>query len=417
MNHSALVWLLFNLVSIMTLSFYSMIEMACVSINKVRLKFYVSQGVKRAQWLEYLLHNPTRLFGTTLIGVNVATIVSSECARQFHQAIGIDPDWAPLTQVFIVLIFGELAPMFAARVHSEHMALLGAPIVYASSKILSPVIWILGGISRMMNKLLGGKETHPNVLLGQDELVKILEEMDEELPDHTESEEFNAIASNIFRVREKEARNVMSPLTQDRMIPSNLTVGQLRSQLIRGYSEVIIYFRDTANVVGIAPIRDLIRVPDTKKVRDYSYSPWFVTEKTKIMHILKQFRQNNENIAIVLDDKGHAKGILSMDDIIQEIFGKQKAGRKKTSKQDRGEKKIVVVDRTVNGDMTLEDFNKEFGSHFDDQSSTTLSAYLMKIFGHHPEAGEELYLPPFEFTVLETSILEIVKVKVRTKLR
>ncbi len=135
MSHSALLWLVFNLLSIVALSFYSMQEMACVSINKVRLKFYVSQGIKRAQWLEYLLHNPTRLFGTTLIGVSIATIISSECARQFHQAIGIDPDWAPLTQVFIVLIFGELAPMFAARIHSEHMALFRCPIVYASSKI------------------------------------------------------------------------------------------------------------------------------------------------------------------------------------------------------------------------------------------------------------------------------------------
>lgn len=415
-NSPALLWLLLNLASIIALSFYSMVEMACVSFNKVRLKFYVSQGNKRAEWLEYLLQNPSRLFGTTLIGVNVATIISSECAREFHQAIGVDPDLAPITQVFIVLIFGELAPMFAARLHAEHMALLGAPIVYASSKILSPLIWVLGGISRFANKILGGKETQPDVLLGQDELVKVLEEFDEELPDKSESLEFNAIATNIFRVRDKQAWQVMSPLESRRLIPANTTVGQMRYLIKENVSEVAIYFKDKSNVVGIVSIRDLIRAPEQKKIRDFSYSPWFVTEKTGIMKILSQFRQNNESIAIVLDDKGHAKGVLKVDDILQEIFGKQPNGNRK--KQEKLEdKKIVVIDRTVDGDITLEEFNREFGTKFEDESVKTLSGYIIKQIGHHPQSGEMIYLPPFEFTAIESTLLDISKIKVRTRLR
>lgn len=415
-GNSALVWLLLNLASIVALSFYSMVEMACVSFNKVRLKFYVSQGNRRAEWLEYLLQNPSRLFGTTLIGVNVATVISSECAREFHQAIGVDPDLAPLTQVFIVLIFGELAPMFAARIHAEHMAMLGAPIVYFSSKILSPVIWVLGGISRFMNKILGGKETQPHVLLGQDELLKVLEEFDDETPDKSESLEFNAIASNIFRVRDKQAWQVMLPLESKRLIPANTTVRDMRHLIKDNVSEVAIYFKDKSNVVGIVSIRDLIRAPDTKKIREFSYSPWFVTEKTGIMKILSQFRQNNESIAIVLDAKGHARGVLRVDDILQEIFGKQPNGNKK--KKERPEdKKIIVIDRTVDGDITLEEFNREFGTKFEAESVKTLSAYLIKELGHHPEAGEMIYLPPFEFTVVESTLLEITKIKVRTRLR
>ena len=123
----AMMWLLFNILSIVFLAFFSMAEMACISFNKIRMQFYVAQGSKRAKWLYALMQNPSRLFGTTLIGVNIATFVGSECARQFHSAIGLDPDLAPLSQVIIVIIFGELAPQFAARSYPENVAMLGAP--------------------------------------------------------------------------------------------------------------------------------------------------------------------------------------------------------------------------------------------------------------------------------------------------
>ena len=101
-----------------------MIEMACVSFNKVRLEYYVSKGKKRALWLSFLLHHPAYLFGTTLIGVNVALIIGSECARRFYAALGLNPDLAALTQILLVLIFAEISPMFAGRRYAEHVASL-----------------------------------------------------------------------------------------------------------------------------------------------------------------------------------------------------------------------------------------------------------------------------------------------------
>ncbi|MBA3815689.1 MAG: DUF21 domain-containing protein, partial [Parachlamydiaceae bacterium] len=162
MHINATVWLLCNLLSIMVLAFYSMQEMACVSFNKVRLQYYVSKGLKRAVWLNYLLQNPSRLFGTTLIGVNIALVIGSECSREFHSALGINPDLAPLSQVILVVIFGELAPMFAARHYAENVAMLGVPIVYASARLMSPFLWCLGGISKLCNLIVGGKEIEAN---------------------------------------------------------------------------------------------------------------------------------------------------------------------------------------------------------------------------------------------------------------
>lgn len=88
-----------------------MLELAAVSFNRVRLEYYVSKKIKRAVWLHYLLQKPSRLFGTVMLGVNVALQVGSQSAREFYSSIGLDPNWAPLSQVFLVVILAELTPL------------------------------------------------------------------------------------------------------------------------------------------------------------------------------------------------------------------------------------------------------------------------------------------------------------------
>lgn len=141
MNPSWKFFLLLILICLVVQGFFAMLEMACVSFNKVRLQYYVSKENKRALWLSYLLHHPALLFGTTLICVNTALVVGSECARRFYDSLGLSPDWAPLSQIFIVLIFAEIAPMFAGRRYAEHVAMLGIPILFFFSIILRPLIW------------------------------------------------------------------------------------------------------------------------------------------------------------------------------------------------------------------------------------------------------------------------------------
>src|SRR5437879_1442922 len=111
MISSVLWWSLMNLLFLMMLAFYSMMEMACVSFNKVRLQYYVSKGQRRAIWINNLMQNSSIFFGTTLIGVNVALMAGSECSCQLYLSMGLNPDFSFLTQVLIVVIFGELAPM------------------------------------------------------------------------------------------------------------------------------------------------------------------------------------------------------------------------------------------------------------------------------------------------------------------
>ena len=124
-----------------------MMEMACVSFNKVRLQYYVSKNQRRAIWLSYLLNRPGLLFGTALIGITASLVIGSECARRLYDSLGLNSDWSPLSQIVLVIIFAEVSPMFAGRRYAEHAAMLGIPMFYFFSILLRPIIWILNAIS------------------------------------------------------------------------------------------------------------------------------------------------------------------------------------------------------------------------------------------------------------------------------
>src|SRR5271168_1923794 len=117
--NSPLFWLSLTILCIAVQGVYSMLELASVSFNRVRLEYYVAKKIKRAMWLHYLLQKPSRLFGTVMLGVNVALQIGSQTSREFYSSVGLDPDLAPLTQVFLVVILAELTPLFAARRYPE----------------------------------------------------------------------------------------------------------------------------------------------------------------------------------------------------------------------------------------------------------------------------------------------------------
>lgn len=397
-------WLALNIISIFVLGFFSMAEMAMVSFNKIRLQYYLAEQRRGAKWLNYLLSHPSRLFGTTLIGVNVSMMLGSEFAREFHASIGIDPDWAPLSQVFLVIIFGELAPQFAARRFSEHVAFISAPILYFFSRLLAPFVYVLGLISQFANRLLGGKESHSDIFLTLEELQKVLEDKEEENP-LEQGEDFNKMVSNIFRLRNLTAKKVMTPITERTGLHSNTTIDNLRKTL-KGYLPYIpIYHHSPTNIVGIVFLRDLVRAQGAKRLRDFATAPWFITETTPVLQVLKQFRKNKAIVGCVIDPKGAPIGILSLDSLLERIFGKPTPTRASN----------LVIDVTVPGDFTLEEFNKEFKTHISEPGCTTLQDLFLKKFDQHPEEGEVLSYPPFELVVKECSLIDIKTIQIRTR--
>jgi putative hemolysin len=410
---SAFFWLLCNLISIIVLAFYSMMEMACVSYNQVRLHFYVSKKKKMALWLSYLLKNPSRLFGTTLIGVNVAMFAGSECARRFHESIGIDPNFAPISQVLAVVILAELAPMFAARHYPEHVAKMGVSLIYFSSKILSPIIEILSLISRLVNRVMGSKSTEQELFLSQEELQKILEEQDEEGMHEANSEMMGVITTNIFRLKNKLVKDVMIPLNEVPLLPSNATIAQVLNLMSKNPMEYLaLYHLRRENIVGIAKPRDLVKAAESKRLRDYVESPWFITKTSHLGDILKQFKYNHENVAVVLNESGLGVGVITLDMVLGEIFGKTETQAKSSETT-----LLLLKDKTFPGHFTVGEFKKQFRVSLSENMEETLSNLIKENLPHPPEIGDSVSVSGMELTVKEASLLEIKSVSVSSKSR
>ena len=395
-------FLIYTLLAIVIQGTFALFEMACVSFNKVRLQYYVSLGQKRALWLNYLLKRPSRLFGTTLIGINAALQIGSECSRQFYESIHLDPDWAPITQIFIVVIFAELAPLFAARRHPEQAAMALVPFMMLLARLLAPIIWAFDALSHLIHRLLGQAKETP-LFLSREEVKMAFQEQEEG------EDEFSHLAGQIFQLKTKAAGELMTPLERVQMVSSNATIADVRHLLSIHYAPFVpVYHRYPHNVVAIAHLRDLLRAEETRPVLELARSPWFVSQGTSVLAILDQFRSNSQSVSVILDPSGQASGVLALDDIVAQIFGAEEHLSPLTSIPS------LHVERTLPGEMEALNFNREFQGDLSYFPGDTLSDLILRELDHLPSKGETVRMGSYLFTVLEPSMRGVKTLSVRT---
>jgi len=399
----ALFWFLFTIACLAIQGFFSMLELASVSFNRVRLEYYVSKKIKRAIWLQYLLQKPSRLFGTVMIGVNVALQVGSQTAREFYRSLGLDPDFAAISQVFFVVVFGELVPLFAARRFPEHVVMLGIPVVYGTSKLFAPLIWLLSQLTHITYRLLGKKGEAFEILISREELQKVLES-------HEEENEFNIVIEGIFALKNIAASHVMTPLSKIDLIDASSTVAVMRKKMSSSEEAFVpLYHKNPSNIVAIANVRDLVRLPDNRYIREYARPPWFITAPTTLIPILAQFRRNKQSVAVVLDTNGSAIGILTLDTILEEIFGEYPI-----TEETKTMETLPVIHRTFPGNTRIADFNREYKTHLDPHGVETFAQLMITLLDHPPIPGDSIVLDRFELIVEEATLLGIKSITIIT---
>jgi CBS domain containing-hemolysin-like protein len=381
-----------------------MFEMACVSLNKIKLHYNAVKKSRKARWLEFLLNNPSYLFGTTLIGVNTLMQIGSESSRRFYEAMHIPPGLAPVSQILIVLIFGELAPLFAARKHSEHVAYFSVPVIYLISRLLTPFIWVIDKISKISNLIFGKQKIES--FLSKEELQKVLEE-----PAKSISKIDNDIISNIFNLKDKKVSQIMISINQIASVSSDMTIKEVKKMLESNYLPFIpIFHKEKNNIIAIAYPKDLLKAKDEEKLVDHAKNAWFITELVFVVDVLRQFKTNKQFVAVVLNKSGKSKGLITLDQIEDEIFGEYPVfvERKNIKSQ-------VVIVKTLPGNMSLKKFNKEFKAKLFYKSAKTIGELIILYLNHRPSVNEIITFGNYEFTISETSLLGIEKVKVKTR--
>lgn len=396
-----LLFLLLSLISIFSQGLFALFEMSCISFNKVRLHYLANLGKKRAIWLNELISRPSQLFGTTLIGINAFLQLGSECSRRFYEAIGLNPDFAPLSQIVLVLLFGEFIPLFAARRHPEKLAMACAPLMILVSKILAPLIFFFELLAKGIH-LLFKNPTSTSSYLSREEVQKAFEAEPDEVPDP-----FNSLVANVFKINTLSVQNIMTPIQTLKTIDSELPLSAARELLKKHTCAFIpVYYRNPHNIVSIIYLRDLLDIDPKKKLADLAKPAWFVTQDTSLLQILQQFRSNNQTTAVILSSAGHASGILSLDQIIDSLFGPHKPSP--------AEEQALYVERTLSGFLLVSEFNHAFSAKLKHRPGDTLSDLVVQQLSHAPVKGESIELGPYEFTVLEPSLRGAKLISVKT---
>ncbi len=403
-------WLFFLLLTFLAIileAYFSMMEMAIVSFNRVRLEYFVAKKNRKAIWLSKLIEKPTYLFGTTLIGVNFFLQLGSESARLFYTDLGLNPDYAIGSQIVLVVIFAELIPLFAARGHAEHVTMLGITPIYFISKVLIPFVWFLDFICKIIDWIFRSPPSTQNYLT-REELQKAIEGKDDHLLT-SHADELDMLIHNIFDLKGKSPVELMTPIDQVQMIPYNCRAEEVKSVLAKAYYPYLpLYYIREENVIGIIYTRDLLRLDDKAQIRDIARSPWFITEKNSLLQIIKQFRWNNQHLAVVLDDNGSASGILTLDTIIELIFH----NREETQPSLLRAK--IAVNRSFSAETRVETVNKLLKIDLPTVKKETLEELMGEFLGRGAQKKESVRIGNFRLTLEEVPLLADKKIRIES---
>jgi CBS domain containing-hemolysin-like protein len=224
-----------------------------------------------------------------------------------------------------------------------------------------------------------------------------------------EKNEFNILIAKTFRMKSLSANQSMTPILPSQLIASSASIPEARVQLcVNCVPFLLVYHREVQNIVAIAYLRDLLSFDSKKKILDLAKPPWFVGQDVSLLQILEQFRRNNQSVSVILDASGQASGVLTLDQIVDLIFGSESPA----VAEEEGE--WLYIERTLLGSMSVEQFNREFSADLPGLPQDTLSDLLVSEFGHAPSKDESVEIGSYKFTVIEPTLRGVKLISVKT---
>lgn len=380
-------------------AFFSSSETAMMAVNKIRVRNLADAGLSSAQTLMKVLDNQPKMLSAILIGNNIVNISASSLAtilvtRAFGDMyVGVGTGILTL----LVLIFGEITPKTSATLYSETMALRFAKPIYMIMQVLTPVIFIVDKLSQGVLRLLHVDPNKKQDAITEDELRTIVEVSHEE--GVIESDEKKMIY-NVFDFGDSVAKDIMVPRIDMTFIDVNATFSEV-IEVFREvkYTRYPVYEETTDNVIGIINIKDLLLTENQKKfcIRDYLREPLYTYEFKKTAELMVELRKTQNNIAIVLDEYGATAGLITLEDMLEEIVGEIR------DEYDEDEEDLIrrigPREYVVEAAMKLDDLNDQLGLDLESEDYDSIGGFIIGLLDHLPEEGEKVTHKTLRFVV------------------
>lgn len=373
-------------------AFFSSSETALTTVNKIRMRTLADAGDVRAKAVLKVIEQPSKMLSAILIGNNIVNIYASALATVFatnlwgNESVGI----ATGALTLLVLVFGEITPKTISTISAESIALRFAGVIYIIMMILTPVIYIVNHLSLLVLKLLRVDPNKKAESITEDELRTIVEVSHEE--GVIESEEKKMI-NNVFDFGDAVAKDVMIPRIDMSFVDVNATYQELM-EIFREekYTRFPVYEDTTDNVVGIINIKDIFLAGDASdfSVRKFLRQPLYTYEFKKVTDLMFEMRRADLNIVVVLDEYGATAGLITLEDMLEEIVGEIR------DEYDEDELDSVVQinpkEYIVDGSMKLDDLNDWLELSLESEDYDSIGGLVIGILDHLPEEGEDVVI-------------------------
>ncbi|QTL97972.1 DUF21 domain-containing protein [Iocasia frigidifontis] len=372
-------------------AFFSGSETALMSVNRVRIKELSNHGDKKAVLVDKLLKKHTRLLATILIGNNLVNIAASAIATSVaiklfgNKGVGI----ATGVVTLIVLIFGEITPKSIGSKKAVKYSKLAAPYLYWMERFLSPVISFFVYLIKLV---VGEANPLSSSFLSEEEIRRFVNVSEEEgVIKKTERKMINSI----FEFDDTTVREVMIPRIDMVCVDEGIELDDfIRLAVQKGHSRIPVYHNTTDKIKGLIYVKDLLELLITKKkdfvINDFLRPAFFIPESKKINELLTEMKKRKIHIAIVLDEYGGTAGLITIEDLIEEIMGDIQDEYDLEPKQIEflNDKEMIVDSR-----IEIDELNEILPEPLSDEDNyKTISGFILYYLGYLPDEGERIVL-------------------------
>ncbi|HEX9835227.1 MAG TPA: HlyC/CorC family transporter [Alphaproteobacteria bacterium] len=391
-------------------------ETALTAVSRPRMHQLARHGDRRAAIVNALRDRPERLIGAILLGNNLVNILSSALATgmliALFGATGIV--YATVIVTLLVLIFGEVAPKTYAIAYADRTALALAPALKLVVTVLSPatetVQWIVRGLFRLL-----GVRTRPEDEEAREQALRGAIELHRGRAAEVRHE--RAMLRSILDLADVEVGKIMQHRKDVEMVDADLPAGKIVDAVLEsGYTRIPLYRGDPDNIVGVLHAKALLsavrkHLDDLDKIdiAEIGTRPWFIPESTSLLDQLQEFRRRREHFALVVDEYGSLMGVVTLEDILEEIVG---------DIADEHDEVLVGVrpqpdgSFVVNGSVTIRDLNRRFEWNLPDDQAATVAGLVIHESRVIPEVGQIFMFHGFRFEVLKRQRNQITSLRI-----
>ncbi len=387
-------------------------ETALVSVSQSKVDELVSKKARNSKILKKLKKDPHKLLITVLICNNIINVgASAYAAIVFTEIFGSSGlGIATGIMTFFILIFGEIAPKSFAHEHSTYFSLWIAKPIYALQFLLFPLVWLFDHIVDFFNKLVGGKKSFT---VTEGELIAMLKIGEKEGSIEKKEKEF---IENVLEFNDIQVKEVMTPRIAIEAMSSKITIQEAVEFFIKhSHSRIPIYENNLDNIIGIITLKEILKYYDTlspnKQLKNLDISkPLEVPFSKKINKLFSEFQKKHIHIAIVIDEFGGVAGLVTLEDLLEEIVGEiaDEFDKKEAPIEIKDNKTIIASGKTLM--EYIDDFLKVKISR---NERDTINTFITQHLHRFPQEGEVIKFPRAVITVLSMKKNLVDKVQIK----